>query len=190
MHLCRDCIAAHAVLLLQLPADSLDPRTDWLAPQHPSFRKVLCHRTFNGKAVTVSGQKLFRSHDLTVTPLHSFRPLTVLSVPSQPPQGGAMTSGLPSYLVSAEVHRARDVRHNAKLCHRQSLCPLRTQLDIMLSAYSIPRMNEVEIVRPDESAAGRGFAPGPSPDLARRKTLHFVGPRPQSAGPRDRRWVC
>ena len=34
-----------------------------------------------------------------------------------------------------------------------------------------------------ESAAGRGFAPGPSPALARRKTPHFVGPRPQSAVP-------
>ena len=36
-------------------------------------------------------------------------------------------------------------------------------------------------VRPDESAAGRCFAPGPSPALARRKTPHFAGPRPQSA---------
>ena len=35
--------------------------------------------------------------------------------------------------------------------------------------------------RPVESAAGRGFAPGPSPALACRKTPHFVGPRPQSA---------
>ena len=37
--------------------------------------------------------------------------------------------------------------------------------------------------RPVESAAGRGFAPGPSPALACRKTPHFVGPRPQSAVP-------
>ena len=41
--------------------------------------------------------------------------------------------------------------------------------------------------RPVESAAGRGFAPGPSPALARRKTPHFVGPRPQSAVPH---WRC
>jgi len=41
--------------------------------------------------------------------------------------------------------------------------------------------------RPVESAAGRGFAPGPSPALACRKTPHFVGPRPQSAVPH---WHC
>ena len=35
--------------------------------------------------------------------------------------------------------------------------------------------------RPAESAAGGAFAPGPSPALARRKTPHFAGPRPQSA---------
>lgn len=34
--------------------------------------------------------------------------------------------------------------------------------------------------RSDESAAGRCFAPGPSPALARRKTPYFAGPRPQS----------
>ena len=37
------------------------------------------------------------------------------------------------------------------------------------------------MLRPVESAAGRGFAPGPSPALACRKTPHFAGPRPQSA---------
>lgn len=41
--------------------------------------------------------------------------------------------------------------------------------------------------RPVESAAGKGFAPGPSPALACRKTPHFVGPRPQSAVPH---WRC
>ncbi len=40
--------------------------------------------------------------------------------------------------------------------------------------------------RPVESAAGRSFAPGPSPALALRKTPHFVGPRPQSAVPHRR----
>ena len=32
-----------------------------------------------------------------------------------------------------------------------------------------------------EAAAGRSFAPGPSPALALRKTPHFRGPRPKSA---------
>ena len=38
------------------------------------------------------------------------------------------------------------------------------------------------MVRPPSRVGGRrAFAPGPSPALARRKTPHFAGPRPQSA---------
>jgi hypothetical protein len=44
--------------------------------------------------------------------------------------------------------------------------------------------------RPVESAAGRGFAPGPSPALACRKTPHFRGPPPQKCKARMPSVTC
>ena len=43
------------------------------------------------------------------------------------------------------------------------------------------RLKGSDGVPPSRVGGRRAFAPGPSPALARRKTPHFAGPRPQSA---------
>lgn len=75
---------------------------------------------------------------------------------------------------------ARDIRHNAKLCdllrfaaghtirHYVKCLPL-----FFVASFSFEPVRVV--------GRNRGFAQGPSPALARRKTPHFAGPRPQSA---------
>lgn len=113
-------------------------------------------------------------------------------VPSQPPQGGAMNARAASVLrttVSAG-NPGHNITHycvTGRGC-KPRLFSLRTQQDVMLSASVRASLYHFPYAPPGRSRRqARSFAPGPSPALARRKTPHLAGPRPQGAAPRERR---
>ena len=86
-HLCRCCIASHAVHLLQIPTDSLDPTHRWPAPRDILSESRSGPHTFKGKRSRSAARNC--SVPMTCRSLHYT--VSVSSPcwfnPSQPPKG-------------------------------------------------------------------------------------------------------
>ena len=87
------------------------------------------------------------------------------------------------------MHRGRYIKHNAKLYHGSSPCPLRIQLDTMLSTCGVPRMIRVCCGPPGRVGGREGFCsraiPGPCPS----QNPALCGAPPTKCSPYVLRWL-
>ena len=171
-HLCRCCIASHAVHLLQIPTDSLDPAHIWPAPRDILSESRSGPHTFKGKRSRSAARNC--SVPMTCRSLHYTVSVSspCWSNPSQPPKGrcNERTGSVSLITVGAEWPGTLDIMRNCVI----SSASLRvTQLDIMLSACLSSSWHPFPL-SPYESSAGRGVLlrghPRPWP-VAKPRTL-------------------
>jgi len=108
-------------------------------------------------------------------------PFELPSVPENPRH-----NIIPSELCNSRRHRqcpaSRERQQHTPSPAKKAYRAPDYTIRIMLRSSVLPSRGQIPPVR-SARRQERSFAPGPSPALARRKTPHFAGPRPQSARP-------